>query len=206
MKKLLVILLLPFYVACQSEAATENSEQAPTEENSHDHEGHDHDHEGHDHGHDHEGHDHGHDHEGHDHSGHDHGDQKPGHYGNEITPNDAIDIDKMVAMLGDKEELDCKIKAEVITSCKKKGCWMDVKMANGETMKVTFKDYGFFVPTDGLMGKTAYMQGKAMRSVTDVATLQHYAEDAGKSQDEIDAITEPEEAVRFEATGVIIED
>ena len=116
-----------------------------------------------------------------------------------------MDTDKMLELLGDEDEMDCKIKAEVITSCKKKGCWMDVKMANGETMKVTFKDYGFFVPTDGLNGKTAYLEGKAMRSVTDVATLKHYAEDAGKSQEEIDAITEPEESIRFEATGVIIE-
>ena len=36
--------------------------------------------------------------------------------------------------------------------------------------------------------------------------LKHYAEDEGKSQEEIDAISEPEFAYTFEAIGVIIKE
>jgi hypothetical protein len=35
--------------------------------------------------------------------------------------------------------------------------------------------------------------------------LQHFAEDAGKSQEEITKITEPKVEMRLDATGVIIE-
>ncbi len=36
--------------------------------------------------------------------------------------------------------------------CSKKGCWMKIKTSNG-VKKVSFKDYGFFVPTS-LIGKS----------------------------------------------------
>ena len=97
-----------------------------------------------------------------------------------------------------------KVEGEVITSCAMKGCWMDMKMADGSTMKVRFKDYGFFVPTKGLEGKRAVIQGAATREVVDVATLKHYAEDAGKSKEEIEKITEPQNNLMFLADGVLI--
>ena len=81
---------------------------------------------------------------------------------------------------------------------------MDVKMPNGGVMKVRFKDYGFFVPTKGLEGRQAVLQGYAVKEKTDVATLRHYAEDAGKSKEEIEKITAPEESLSFEADGVLI--
>jgi hypothetical protein len=48
------------------------------------------------------------------------------------------------------------------------------------------------------------MKGYATVDTVDVEMLRHFAEDAGKSQDEIDAITEPEYELTFEATGVLI--
>ena len=41
---------------------------------------------------------------------------------------------------------------------------------------------------------------------TSVATLKHYLEDAEASQEEIDAVTEPEINYSFEAEGVIIKE
>jgi hypothetical protein len=197
MKKSIILALIPLYVACGSEQSTAQETTTTTEETVNDHEGHDHA------GHDHDGHDH-HDHDGHDHG--DHAQSKPGHYGAEITKDGAMTTDKMISLMGDQEELKCKLKAEVITSCQKKGCWMDVKMEDGSTMKVTFADYGFFVPKEGLGGKTVYMEGTAMVEEVSVDVLKHYAEDAGKSAEEIAAITEPEKGISFVADGVIIED
>jgi hypothetical protein len=76
-------------------------------------------------------------------------------------------------------------------------------MNNGETIRVTFKDYGFFMPLDAA-GKTVIADGIASIEETSVADLKEYAKDAGKSQEEIDAITEPERELVFEASGVII--
>jgi hypothetical protein len=73
-------------------------------------------------------------------------------------------------------------------------------------MRVTFKDYGFFVPKEGMEGKEVVFEGVAKRKVTDVDMLKHFAEDAGKSQEEIDAITEPKVELTFVANGVIIKE
>ena len=125
-------------------------------------------------------------------------------YGEAITPDGAISTAELVKAMSEKDEFTAKVEGEVITSCAMKGCWMDMKLADGSTMKVRFKDYGFFVPTKGLEGKHAVIQGTATREVVDVATLQHYAEDAGKSKEEIEKITEPRTDVMFLADGVLI--
>lgn len=125
-------------------------------------------------------------------------------YGAAITADGAISVEQMLATMGDKESMDTKISCEIITSCTMKGCWMDVKLPDGKPMKVRFVDYGFFVPKKGLEGKRAILQGTASRETFDVATLRHYAEDAGKSKEEIEAITEPKHVLTFLAEGVLI--
>ena len=81
---------------------------------------------------------------------------------------------------------------------------MDVKMPDGSPMKVKFKDYGFFVPKKGLEGKRAVLQGYATRETLTVEMQRHYAEDAGKSKEEIARITEPKYTMFFLADGVLI--
>ncbi len=125
-------------------------------------------------------------------------------YGVAITPEGAITTEEFVTRMKNTDSLATKLEAEVITSCIKKGCWMDVKLPDNEVMKVKFADYGFFVPTEGLEGRRAVLQGYATKEVTDVATLRHYAEDAGQSAEEIAKITEPEESLFFIADGVLI--
>ncbi|MEN0048567.1 MAG: DUF4920 domain-containing protein, partial [Bacteroidota bacterium] len=66
-----------------------------------------------------------------------------------------------------------------------------------------FKDYGFFVPKD-ISGRQVIMEGYAYREVTPVEELRHYAKDDGMSEEEIAAITEPEEEFKFMASGVIL--
>lgn len=125
-------------------------------------------------------------------------------YGEAIKADGAISVEQMLKQMGEKNELATKVEVEIRNSCTMKGCWMDVKLPNEEVMKVRFKDYGFFVPTKGLEGKRAVLQGTATKETTDVATLRHYAEDAGKSKEEIEKITEPENSLMFLADGVLI--
>jgi hypothetical protein len=129
--------------------------------------------------------------------------QKPAYFGEKITAKGAVASEKLSQMLTGKESLDVKITGKIKAVCQKKGCWMKVDMGNNQTMMVKFKDYGFFVPLDAT-GKTSTMQGVIKKEVIDVAALRHYAEDAGKSKEEIEKITEPEEKYTFEAVGVII--
>ena len=81
---------------------------------------------------------------------------------------------------------------------------MDVKLADGSAMKVTCRDYGFFLPVEDLKGRTVVFAGTAKHEVISVDDQRHFAEDAGKSAEEIQAITTPQEELRFVADGVIL--
>ncbi|TAE81506.1 MAG: DUF4920 domain-containing protein [Bacteroidetes bacterium] len=127
-----------------------------------------------------------------------------GNFGDEITPDSAISIEEMKTQMGDKKEMTVKVTAPVGAVCQKKGCWMELTAADGSTMRVTFKDYGFFVPKDAT-GKTATILGVAKVEETSVADLQEYAKDDGKSKEEIAAINTPKKELVFEASGVILQ-
>lgn len=124
-------------------------------------------------------------------------------FGDKITSEGAVSIDELAKLMGDKTELAIKLEAPIDAVCQKKGCWMDLKTTNGESVRVTFKDYAFFMPKDA-SGKTAIVDGTAKIEETSVADLQEYAKDAGKSKDEIAAIHEPKKELVFEASGVIL--
>ncbi|MEQ8324500.1 MAG: DUF4920 domain-containing protein [Vicingaceae bacterium] len=125
------------------------------------------------------------------------------YFGALIDDQGALTPEEFLKSMDGKEEMNAKLEAKIVTCCKKKGCWMDLDLENGTTMKVRFKDYEFFVPKDA-DGKMAVIEGVAKIETIDVETLRHYAEDAGKGEKEIAAITEPERSVSFEAAGVII--
>lgn len=124
-------------------------------------------------------------------------------FGEKITVDGATPIAELKTLMGEQKELKIKLEAPIDAVCQKKGCWMDLKTAEGEPMRVTFKDYAFFVPKDAA-GKTAIVDGVAKIEETSVADLQEYAKDAGKSKEEIAAIKEPKKELVFEASGVVL--
>jgi len=126
-------------------------------------------------------------------------------FGEPITADDAISYEALLRQLGDEDSLSTKVVGQVEAVCQMKGCWMNVgsEEAGSPTMIVKFKDYGFFVPMDSA-GHRVVMQGYAYREVTPVDELKHLAEDAGKSKEEVDAITHPKEELKFLATGVLL--
>ena len=110
---------------------------------------------------------------------------------------------ELVALMDGKEEVATKLEGKVSEVCQAKGCWMTLDKGDGSTIRVTFKDYGFFVPKD-IAGKNVIISGKAYVATTTVDELKHYAEDAGKTEEEIAKITSPEKELAFEAEGVLI--
>lgn len=78
------------------------------------------------------------------------------------------------------------VTAKAESVCQKKGCW--VVLQDGDaSVRVTMKDYGFFLPGD-VAGKTLVIEGVLAETVTSEKDQRHYAKDAGKSKDEIAAI------------------
>ena len=126
-------------------------------------------------------------------------------YGKKIDNNNISEYSSVKAEVDSNGTSITKIQGEILSTCAKKGCWMELK-AGKDTLMVRFKDYGFFVPKEGVEAKTAIINGEAFFDTLSVELLQHYAEDAGKSSEEILSITEPEYVVAFTADGVIIQD
>ena len=96
-----------------------------------------------------------------------------------------------------------QLEGEILSSCPKKGCWMEMKFDN-DTVFIKFKDYGFFVPKTGIEGKIASINGILSSEKISVKELRHYAEDAGKSKLEISEIKNPKLKFSFLANGVEI--
>ncbi len=133
------------------------------------------------------------------------GDAKPGEwYGEKISADGAIPVGEALAKLNSGvESVDGKIKAKITEVCPKKGCWLKLELPNGESATVKMKDYGFFLPL-AAKGKTVVIDGEVKIKTTSVAELKHYAEDAKKSKEEIDAIKEPQKEVRVLAKGIVV--
>ena len=80
---------------------------------------------------------------------------------------------------------------------------MTLNLSDGNEIMVKFKDYGFFVPKD-IAGKEVIVQGKAFVNEVPVDELRHYAEDARKSEEEIEQIISPKKTYSFVADGVLL--
>jgi hypothetical protein len=129
------------------------------------------------------------------------------HFGAVIDASNAITYDELIPKMATTDSLAVKVSGKVGEVCQKKGCWMMLvsEQPGQPEMRVTFKDYAFFMPKD-LTGKRVVMDGYAIVEETPVDLLRHYAEDAGKSKEEIEKITEPKREVAYEASGVLILD
>jgi hypothetical protein len=95
-----------------------------------------------------------------------------------------------------------RVDATIDSVCQKRGCWMILKDGDART-QVKFQGYGFFVPFD-VAGRKVSIEGQAKETELSEAMRRHYAQDAGKSKEEIEKIKGPEKAVMFIADAVEI--
>lgn len=125
--------------------------------------------------------------------------------GDEISDDDVLSKAEMIEKfktLKQGDTINVKFASTVKDVCQKKGCWMNLDLDKKEAM-VRFKDYGFFMPKD-IAGQEIIVNGKAYVEEMSVEDQRHYAEDGGKSAEEIAAITEVKRTLAFEADGVLI--
>ncbi|HYC29869.1 MAG TPA: DUF4920 domain-containing protein [Chitinophagaceae bacterium] len=124
-------------------------------------------------------------------------------YGQGTVADGAITVNAVDGKLKDQDKFNGKVKGKVVSVCQEKGCWMKIERENGDAMMVKFKDYSFFMPKD-IQGKEVVVDGEATIKETSVKQLKHYAQDAGKSKEEIEKIKEPKREVIFVAKGVLV--
>ena len=91
-----------------------------------------------------------------------------------------------------------KTEGTVSAVCQGSGCWMTLKSSD-QSVRVTFKDYGFFVPMDSA-GATAAMEGVFTVRTIPEATAKHYAEETPGGKP--DAIKGDQKELSLVASGV----
>ncbi|MEC8022386.1 MAG: DUF4920 domain-containing protein [Myxococcota bacterium] len=109
------------------------------------------------------------------------------HFGGDFTLTEpAIKVDSVMATPADFAGKNIKVTARIAKVCKKKGCWMTLQPedAGDEYVRVTMKDYGFFVPVD-CDGKTATVEGLLKSVERPEALRKHLAEDGGDDPSKI---------------------
>lgn len=126
-------------------------------------------------------------------------------FGKVTTAENAVSMEQYVQLLeskGDGKPVEGKIIGIVKEVCQKEGCWIKVESPNGNLM-VKMKDHKFAVPVV-LNGKKVVIDGVGTLTTTSVKQLKHYAEDAGKSKEEIAKITEPKKEIVIQAAGILV--
>jgi len=126
-------------------------------------------------------------------------------FGGEISDKEILSNDLVVETyknLKVGDTINMKFSATVNEVCQAKGCWMLLDIGTEEAM-VKFKDYGFFMPKN-IVNKEVIVNGKAFISEISVDEQRHYAEDSGKSDDEIAKIIEVKKTLSLEADGVLL--
>ncbi|MGX5690691.1 DUF4920 domain-containing protein [Arcticibacter tournemirensis] len=124
-------------------------------------------------------------------------------YGNGVEKGESIGLATLTKKLNSDSVYTGRISGKVVEVCKKKGCFMKISDGNGDPVLVRFTGYSFFMPQN-IVGKEVIVEGKAKVKETSVKQLRHWAEDAGKSKEEIEKINAPKKDVEIMADGVLV--
>lgn len=117
-----------------------------------------------------------------------------------ITPDaPTVALQDVLANPGEYAERQVVVEGVIAASCTEKGCWMQLAPAEGEgTVRVTFKDYGFFIPLTA-KGMKARAEGVAVVKSLTKAHADHLEEEGAKlKRNEDGTVTE----ISFVANGV----
>jgi Domain of unknown function (DUF4920) len=128
---------------------------------------------------------------------------KPGVVFGEVTEKGTVVSANEVESKMVDNKYEGKIKGKVVEVCKAMGCWAKLQKDDGSTIMIKVKDHEFAMPED-IVGKIVLAEGSAQVKETSVNMLKHYAEDAGKSKEEIEKIKEPKKEVLMTVKGVKI--
>lgn len=121
-------------------------------------------------------------------------------YGEVKDKGEVVSIDKLEPALKENK-YSGKISGKVVEVCQAMGCWVKLQKTDGTTILVNAKDHSFTMPKD-IVGKEVVVEGEAAIKEVSEKTRKHYAEDAGKSKEEIAKIKGPAKEVTITANGV----
>ena len=93
-----------------------------------------------------------------------------------------IELGDLLASSADYEGQDVLLTTRIAKVCQKKGCFF-IAQHGADSVRVTFRDYGFFIPSDS-GGKTVTLAGTFERKPLSAEQAAHLAEDLGETAPE----------------------
>jgi hypothetical protein len=123
-------------------------------------------------------------------------------FGQSIVPGDSLPLSSILAKPDEFTSGPVTVEAKVRRNCTRRGCWMELAEKldpNFPGCRVTFKDYGFFVPLDSA-GSSARVQGTIEVKTVTAPEVEHLESEGAKF-----AAKQPDgtaREVRMVATGV----
>jgi phage tail sheath protein FI len=89
----------------------------------------------------------------------------------------ATSLDALLDSPGDFVDTAVRVDARISQVCQKKGCFM-IATVGDRAVRISFRDYSFFVPTD-TGGKTVTLTGTFIERELSEKQAAHFREDAG---------------------------
>jgi len=89
-----------------------------------------------------------------------------------------VSLRELVAAGDEQAGHEVLLKTRIAKVCRKKGCFFIARDGNA-VARITFKDYGFFIPTDSA-GKEVLLNGTFERREITAAQAKHYRKDLGE--------------------------
>ena len=125
------------------------------------------------------------------------------HFGEPFTDAKTVKLGEVISNVEKYSGKALKVEGKVEGVCQERGCWLVVRDGKSE-MRVTFKDYSFFVPKDSA-GKRVTLEGLVVKKNISEDHAKHYAEESGGKVDP-STVKGPQEVITMVATGVSIQD
>ncbi|MFK8139355.1 MAG: DUF4920 domain-containing protein [Bdellovibrionales bacterium] len=122
-------------------------------------------------------------------------------FGDQIPKTEkAYTISQLKSQLTNGKSPERVLAASTEKVCKKKGCWMSIKDGD-QSIRIKFKNYGFFVPKD-YDNKKFLAFGQLQQKEVSEKDRKHYLKDAKASKEEIAAVKGSSIEYIFIASGV----
>ncbi|MDR8390725.1 DUF4920 domain-containing protein [Aliifodinibius sp. S!AR15-10] len=93
-------------------------------------------------------------------------------YGESITAEDAMDATAAIDHFSDEGNR-IKVQGTVTAVCDKVGCWAQFETEDDQKIRVKFKDYSFFIPTESA-GRMMIVEGTAFKEATEEGSEVEY--------------------------------
>jgi len=123
------------------------------------------------------------------------------HFGAAFTLTESATVGSVLSDPDGHKGKKVRVAGEVTQVCQKAGCWMVLRDAGGETMRITTKDHGYGVNKQAA-GRTAHVEGEVSVKAVDPERVAHF-------KSETDSKEAPEDGksvtVEIDAAAVLIE-